>query len=158
MKLHTRLCSRQFCLTHLSMRTKSYKTDAKQVLHEALYEAPLTRKTRLKYVLSQNRVHGSSSIYILSSRLMIVQAFQLLSHKVQMKRKPFFWVLFQRLNVCVYVWALLCFWLDWLALWSAECLITGNNHTLQTVNHDTAGNPQKSRQNGFKFHSIQLCR
>ena len=35
------------CLTHLSLSEKSYKTDAKEVSYEALYEAPLTRKTRL---------------------------------------------------------------------------------------------------------------
>ena len=39
MKLHTRLC-----LTHLSLRGKSNKTDAKEVS----YEAPMTRQTRLK--------------------------------------------------------------------------------------------------------------
>ena len=34
-------------LTSLSLRAKSYKTDAKKVSYKASYEAPLTRKTRL---------------------------------------------------------------------------------------------------------------
>ena len=34
-------------LNHLSKRAKSNKIDAKEVLHKASYEAPLTRKTRL---------------------------------------------------------------------------------------------------------------
>ena len=35
------------CLTQLSLRAKSYKTDAKEVSYEASYVAPLNRKTRL---------------------------------------------------------------------------------------------------------------
>ena len=37
----------KLCLTH-SLRTKSYKTDAEEVLCKASYDAPLTRKTRLE--------------------------------------------------------------------------------------------------------------
>ena len=46
----TRLCLHQFCLTHLSLRAKSYKTDAKEVLYEALYEAPLERLEFNRYL------------------------------------------------------------------------------------------------------------
>ena len=40
--------SYQFCLTHLSLRAKSYKTDTKQVSYEASYGAQLPIKTRLQ--------------------------------------------------------------------------------------------------------------
>ena len=46
-KLCTRLRLHQFCLTLLSERGDSYKTDANKIWYEALYKAPLTRKTRL---------------------------------------------------------------------------------------------------------------
>ena len=45
---HTRLRFHQFCLTLLSERGESNKTNANKVSYKALYEAPLTRKTRLK--------------------------------------------------------------------------------------------------------------
>ena len=44
MKLRMRLLLHQFCLTLLSERGESNKTNANKVS----YEAPLTRKTRLK--------------------------------------------------------------------------------------------------------------
>ena len=47
MKLRKRLRLHQFCLTLLSERDESYKTNANEVSYEASYEAPLTRKTRL---------------------------------------------------------------------------------------------------------------
>ena len=40
----------QFCLTLLSERGESYKTNANKVSYEASYEDPLTRKTRLQSV------------------------------------------------------------------------------------------------------------
>ena len=46
-KLCTRLRLHQFCLTHLTQRVESNKTDAKEVSYEASYETPLARKTRL---------------------------------------------------------------------------------------------------------------
>ena len=42
-----KLLLHQFCLTLLSKRGESNKTNAKEVSYEASYEAPLTRKTRL---------------------------------------------------------------------------------------------------------------
>ena len=39
MKLCTKLCLQQFCLTHLSLRAKSYRTNSKEVLYETWYEA-----------------------------------------------------------------------------------------------------------------------
>ena len=49
MKPRTRLLLHQFCMTLLSERGESNKTYAKEVSYEASYEAPLTRKSRLKY-------------------------------------------------------------------------------------------------------------
>ena len=43
-----RLCFNYFFLTHLSLRAKSNKTDAKEVSYKASNKASLTRKTRLK--------------------------------------------------------------------------------------------------------------
>ena len=52
LKLGTRLLLHQFCMALLSERGESNKTDAKEVSYEALHEAPLTRKTRLKSPLA----------------------------------------------------------------------------------------------------------
>ena len=49
MKLRTRLLLHQFCLTLLSERGESNKTNAKKVSYKGSYEASLTTKTRLKY-------------------------------------------------------------------------------------------------------------
>ena len=43
-------------MTHLTLRVKSNKTDAKEVSYEASYMAPLTRKTRLRIMIgSKNK-------------------------------------------------------------------------------------------------------
>ena len=47
-KLGTRLLLHQFCMTLLSERGESNKTNANEVSYEASYEAPLTRKTRIE--------------------------------------------------------------------------------------------------------------
>ena len=47
-KLHTRLLLHQFCMNLLSERGELNKTNANRVSCEALYEASLNRKTRLK--------------------------------------------------------------------------------------------------------------
>ena len=73
MKLRTRLSLHWFCFTHLSLRAKSYKTDAKEVSYEALYEAPLTRKTRLEqktdYVLVVQEALSKYSVVHLQSKV-----------------------------------------------------------------------------------------
>ena len=48
MKLNMTLLLHQFCMTLLSERGESIKTNANKVSYKALYEALLTRKTRLK--------------------------------------------------------------------------------------------------------------
>ena len=50
----TKLLLHQFYLTVLSEWSESNKTNANEVLHEASYEAPLSRKTRLKIVISKS--------------------------------------------------------------------------------------------------------
>ena len=45
-------------MTHLSLRAKSNKTDGNEALYEASYEAPLTRKTRLKLPYFEKRFDG----------------------------------------------------------------------------------------------------
>ena len=40
-------------MTLLSERGESYKTNANKVSYKALYEVPLTRKTRLEYYKSE---------------------------------------------------------------------------------------------------------
>ena len=52
MKLYMTLLLHQFCMTLLSERGESNKTNAKKVSNEVLYEAPLARKTRLESRLS----------------------------------------------------------------------------------------------------------
>ena len=53
MKLCMRLLLHQFCMTLLSERGESNKSNANKVLYEASYEAPLTTKTRLKTFLHE---------------------------------------------------------------------------------------------------------
>ena len=48
-------------MTLLSERGKSNKTNANKVLYEASYEAPLTRKTRLKFTATASDTAKSIS-------------------------------------------------------------------------------------------------
>ena len=56
MKLRTRLLLHQFCLTLLSESGESSKTNANDVSYKALYEASLTRKTKLKLQITFHAV------------------------------------------------------------------------------------------------------
>ena len=70
----TRLCTRlilhQFRLTLLSEKGVSNKTSANKVSYEALYEAPLTRKTRLQSEISKNN-DAQGDFFCISAYFMI---------------------------------------------------------------------------------------
>ena len=55
-------------MTMLSERGESNKTDAKEVLYEASYEAPLTRKTRLNMDFEYRVFCTAKLLYLLVQR------------------------------------------------------------------------------------------